>query len=31
MVLEMQPLPGVTVEETVEDQMQRLHNAWKMV
>lgn len=31
LVLEMQPFPGMTAEETVADQMQRLHNAWQMI
>jgi len=30
-ILEMQPFPGMTAEETVADQMDRLHKAWRMV
>lgn len=31
LILEMQPFPGMTADETVADQMERLHKAWKMV
>ena len=31
LVLEMQPFPGKTVDETVQDNLQRLEKAWKLV
>ncbi len=31
LVIEMRPFPGSTVEETIEDNMERLNKAWQMV
>ena len=31
LVLEMQPFPGLSVEETITDNMERLFKAWEIV
>lgn len=31
LIIEAQPFPGLTVDQTIEDNLQRVHQAWRMV